>query len=280
METLMETLLINEKEFNNFLNFIDLPLHEDEVNFMSLSARNKYLDEEERVKFSLGRAEMFGRVIVRNKDFKYAFNKLYANFLAHRTRNDLKIPTKCLVVYININPSSMIKAYNEFKNNVDKIISDGLLAYRNESKPNLIGLNNLDGLLKKHIAHATSRKKFIDIDIDGLDADIALEFIEKKLNQVGIFEFGIVRSKGGIHLLLFRDYLKHSKINLNQLCIDTMKYAKTNSLDISEVIINKNMMVPCPGTLQGDRLVKFEYILPLKDAIIGDIHNLKAMLEG
>ena len=77
------------KEFASML----APLNMDEVYFISLSARNKYLTQEERDEYSLGRTEMFAReIITKNTDFEFAFRKLTGHLYARRTNNGKEIP--------------------------------------------------------------------------------------------------------------------------------------------------------------------------------------------
>jgi hypothetical protein len=62
-------LLIDEDEFEKFYKHCVPELGPDEVFFISLSARNKYLTEQERRDLELGRTEMFARRLIRQRDF-------------------------------------------------------------------------------------------------------------------------------------------------------------------------------------------------------------------
>ncbi len=55
-------------ELKRFYDFILPDLLPNEVYFVSLSARNKYLTTEERYDLSLGRTEMFERRIIKKKN--------------------------------------------------------------------------------------------------------------------------------------------------------------------------------------------------------------------
>lgn len=50
----MSKLIHNREEYNKFINILP-DLKDDEVYFLSLSARNKYLTDAERTLFGLGR---------------------------------------------------------------------------------------------------------------------------------------------------------------------------------------------------------------------------------
>ena len=55
-------MIEDRKHFEKFISKLPT-LRMDEVSFISLSARNKYLTNEERLTLGLGRTEMFGREI-------------------------------------------------------------------------------------------------------------------------------------------------------------------------------------------------------------------------
>jgi len=124
-------MIANKEQFDRFIDILP-DLEKDEVYFVSLSARNKYLTEDERKEFSLGRTEMFSREIARDKSgLYYVMNKLKASLEYRRTKNGKEIPSKSLVVYANINPSSTIKAYQSFKQEMDKQIDNILDTFLN-----------------------------------------------------------------------------------------------------------------------------------------------------
>ena len=101
-------MIANLEIFDRFRNLLT-DLKNDEVYFISLSARNKYLTDEEREYYGLGRTEMFARTLIRDKyDMEYPMRKLKSALGYKRTKNGYEIPEKCLVTYININPSSII----------------------------------------------------------------------------------------------------------------------------------------------------------------------------
>ena len=57
------SLLYSKEELQKFINYLP-QLEKDELWFCSMSARNKYLTEDERVKYDLGRSEMFAREFI------------------------------------------------------------------------------------------------------------------------------------------------------------------------------------------------------------------------
>jgi hypothetical protein len=243
------------KDFEQFNTFIKvLPeLKNDECYFISLSCRNKYLSNEERDFYGLGRTEMFARNIIRKKeDFEYVLSKLESTLQYKLTKNKQKIPEKALVVYININPSSMIKAYFNLMKEMNQELHDITFALQNNKQPNYSGIHLLDRKLMNCIQKARSRKVFIDIDFDVKTQELVNTFrISLNMNEI---IYHIVKTKSGYHVLINLDSMKDKKFNLNELVGFLNEEAKKEN---GEVIINTNGMIPIPGILQAEELVKF-----------------------
>ena len=83
------------KDFNEYNKFLEvLPeLEKDEVYFVSISVRNKYLTSEERDYYCLGRTEIFARAIANSKEelTNVLTQVLPAKLLTKRTKNGKKI---------------------------------------------------------------------------------------------------------------------------------------------------------------------------------------------
>jgi hypothetical protein len=68
--------------------------------------------------------------------------------------------------------------------------------------------------------------------------------------RMNSIKYIIVETRGGYHVLIKRDTLKNSGLKLH----DEIGGISTSLRTISaagEIIINKNEMIPTPGTLQG-----------------------------
>ncbi len=245
-------LIQNKNEFNKFINILP-DLQNDEVYFISLSARNKYLNEEERKFYGLGRTEMFSRNIIRRKeDFEYVLSKLESTLHYKLTKTKQNIPEKALVVYVNINPSSMIKAYFNLANEMNKELLDINMAMQHNKQPNYSGIHLLDRKLMNCIQTARSRKIFIDIDFD-VKGDIPIkDFIITLANKE--IKYYLIQTKSGYHCLIDLASMKDKKFNLNY---EVQKCHQLVCLHDGEVIINTNGMIPVPGTLQAGELVRF-----------------------
>ena len=245
-------MIIDKNQFDRFIEILP-ELKNDEIYFISLSARKKYLTEEERVYYSLGRTEMFGRTLVKSKDnFYYAMKKLKSILEYKYTKNHKKIPVESLVVYININPSSMIKASEMFINEINKELFQILQASQNKKQVNYKGFLNMERKLMNCIQKSKSTRHFIDIDIDSNDPSYVTK-LKELLTKANIIHY-IIKTQGGWHVLIVRETLNNKNIRLHELITDLDNIAKDSNK--GEVIFNKNQMIPVPGTLQANKLVE------------------------
>lgn len=243
------------KDLNQFHKFINIlpDLKNDEIYFVSLSCRNKYLTTEEREFYGLGRTEMFSRNIVRKKeDFEYTLSKLESTLQYKLTKTKCKIPEKALVIYVNINPSSMMKAYFTLMQEMNKEMHDIMFALQSNKQPNYSGIHLLDRKLMNCIQRARSRKVFIDIDFDIKDNFYIVNNLLTELSIRQILYF-LIQTKSGYHVLIDLESMKDKKFNLNY---EVQKCNQMTVLHYGEVIINTNGMIPVPGTLQAGELVK------------------------
>lgn len=252
-------IIQDKKEFLKFYDKL-YELEKDELFFISLSARNKYLTEEERLKYSLGRTEMFGREFIKGKDlelFDYTFKKLEALMSYKTTSNRSLIPEKALVVYFNINPTSSIKAVQVFIQEMQKemysLIND--LDKDNDTHRVYSRFKNAKSILNTQFQKYTSRKIFIDVDFDTKDFSI-VTMLTEKLDENNV-EYFVIETQGGFHVAIKRGTC--SKYVNYMLYTSWVKNCDKIAKDIdkdNEVIINKNEMIPLPGTLQANHLVK------------------------
>ena len=254
-------LIQDEKQFNNFIDNILPDLKNDEVYFISLSVRNKYLSKDERIFYGLGRTEMFGREIADSKEKlkTYTIRKLEANLKSKRTNNGHEVPEKALVLYINVNPSSMVKAYFNFQEEMNKQIQEIFFAQSKGKDPNYSFINIMPRALMNSIQKSGSRKYFIDIDCDTKKPEV-VESLTTSLSNSKI-EFHVIETQGGFHFLIKKDTiptnekLKHlniQKFNLMRI----IQVARDVDGERNEIEINGNVMVPVPGTNQANFLVR------------------------
>jgi len=235
------------KEFSRLL----APLKMDEVYFISLSARNKYLDQADRDFYSLGRTEMFAReIITKNTDFEFAFRKLTGHLYARRTNNGKEIPTKAIVCYMNINPTSVLKAIQQFKRELaeaeENIMRKVILNGNGANEADFEFFKKAKGKLYNAYQRNHSRKVFLDIDVDTKDINVLTTILAKlTMNDA---RFITIETRGGFHIMVKCDTIKGNYLYKS--------IEEAQKLTTAEVIFNSNGMVPFPGTNHGGFLVK------------------------
>jgi hypothetical protein len=259
----MYQFIYSLEELKYFYDNILPPLAPTEVYFVSLSGRNKYLTEKEKREFQLGRTEMFCKTIIRKQEwdrFLRTIRKFEVNDGGYTTKNNFNIPQKCITCYININPSETLQSLKHFNNIVNEYMDElAHIALDNRKNSNNISerLNKLDNNLMTCYQQSRGIKHWIDID---MDVPKIFDFnnykiLEEYLNSKKIFTFHLLNTKSGYHLLIKKSELK---MNPEEICNMIINNFDFNNEKI-EVIINKNEMIPIPGTLQGDYPVKILY---------------------
>ena len=264
--------IYDEDQIRKFVGLMS-PLKDDEVYFVSMSARNKYLTEEERRHYELGRTEMFARELVKpSKRFPGTIADTYIRVLksmqvsrgGYTSRTGVELPDKCLVVYANINPTSGYLALKAFMEEAFKALFD---LRTNPEAPSFFA--HLDSKLMKELQKRTGTKTLIDIDFDIPDEgkgilisfiaeltnmhDAAMEKLEEDKRKE--LKYHIVKTRSGFHFLLDRSSLAYNYTvpveNANKKAIE--KFGE----DHVEVIVNKDAMIPVPGTIQAGHKVHF-----------------------
>jgi hypothetical protein len=232
----MSGLVYNTQQAQQFVDILP-DLKDEEVYFVLLSARNKYLTVEEREQYHLGRTEMFNRKLIRTKDnYTKVLSTMENDISNYKTKNGSDFPYKSLVCYANINPSSGVQALRTFTYEANNIIFDYL-----QNKQLGKSFKRLDTLLMNCYQKARARKYFIDIDCD-VNNQIFIEPVLNDFEKHGIL-YHVIQTKSGYHIMI-----EASTVSYNFTEILAVQNSK---LTVGEIIVNKNGMVPVPGTLQG-----------------------------
>ena len=116
----MNRLIHSPEQLREFISLLP-DLGKTEVYFHSMSCRNKYLTDEEREHYAIGRAEMFFGAISRDRE------KLYRNICRCETnpeaftgKTGVALPTKAMVIYMNLHTSDSIKAFRHFQSTINE----------------------------------------------------------------------------------------------------------------------------------------------------------------
>lgn len=243
-------LIYDEKEVERFHSILP-PLQNDEVHFVSMSARNKYLTPEERVSYDLGRSEMMGREIVKSDEFFHYLRTLRSYEHPWYGRGGHELPSKCLICYANINNSSAKSALKEFYSKSNELLFN--LGNDKEAAENLRGM---DTILMNCYQRARGTRAYVDIDIDAPDEQFSLYAMTKlrrELTARGVQVY-VIHTHSGYHVLLNRKTLS---FNYNTVVDELQQEALGLFDEKAEVVRNSNDMVPIPGTLQGGFEVRF-----------------------
>ena len=260
----MDSIIWNENEIKKFFNSIfPLTWNKNEIAFISLAARNKYSEK----RIDLGhRSEMLDKSVVKinNADLYLAKIKRF-DTEGYLDNNNAIIPKEIMAIYVNINLSDTIKLWSKIKNRINEIDEEILShSFFNSNKLDhaVSQINNLPNIWFSQIQNTYSKKFWIDIDVDIKDDNIDLKesLINNILNDFSIKNLKniiFIKTRGGFHILIncvdnrFNDKLNPESI---RKIIEGLveNYSK-------EVIINKNGMVPCPGTYQGGYKVQAIY---------------------
>ena len=241
-------LIHDEAEIHRATTRLFPMLTDDEAIFISLSARNKYLNEEERKLYQLGRSEMFQKTIVRNQIFLLREIQKMSVFPLFSSKGTIfPIEPNIMTVYLNVNPVSMSIAFHK----TSTAFYDGLVT---GSKINPYSQ------LKKEMARSRSRKNFIDLDLDlppmeWEEKKIIINEIYRDLNQY-VGSVDIIDTKSGAHFLLsnIRGNYTETIDKINTYRYYHKELSVYNEFEFKR---NDNESVPLPGTYQSDYKVRF-----------------------
>ena len=237
----------DEKELEKFFNLILKPLEKDEVYFLSLSARNKYLTPEERVEYDLGRTEMMMRKLVKEYSFP-AFLRTVRSYEIETGisgRGFKTLPQKCIAVYANINVCSGKKALQEFDQNMNTIIFS-----MDRDAGAVENLRYLDTELLNCFQRSRGASTWLDIDFDSPDKDFGVDCVNvliKDLTEHKV-ENHVVETRSGYHVLVKRADLNYNYTETVKGLDQAMKHRFPEK---AEVVVNKNEMCPIPGVLSA-----------------------------
>lgn len=224
----IESLIYDEDEIRRFITNVLKPLEDDEVYILLLTARKKYSSV-----ISTSQ-EVVQRDIIRNNDPERILRKIrkIANvrgiYADKNTGED--IPLDALVLYLLVDPRSMLKGYREFVNTIQGWTYDSL---KGESK-NLEYYRRLDVKLFSAIHSSRSRSHYSVIDVDKKSHETLAEISRLLKEEIK----WTTATHGGFHIIANK--------NKNTGAIIYNEISK-----MQDVEILKNAMTPIPGTLQG-----------------------------
>jgi hypothetical protein len=263
--------LQDEEELKWFWQYAMPPLKQHEAYFISTSARNKQLDEQEREIYQVGRSEMWHKEIIPESDYNRfikGIRRCECNKYAYLTKANLPYPDKVLVLYINIVPTNAYRAMQEqlkYLIDIQQQLTDAVVknseggieaCYKNIRHCHTTG--------QSVFARCFSDTYWVDIDCDCESTPLDIGIIKEKLFNQGFAkgDFIIVDTAGGTHWMFtstsLKGYGKRIKNDPIKMVVNIIESVlRWQGYDPKEVVRNKNEMIPLPGTLQyGDYLVR------------------------
>ena len=261
----MYEIIHDEEQVRQFYRECLPRLKPTEVYFISMAARNKYLDDAERERYNLGRTEMYAKTIIRHDtedEFVKHIRRLECDERGYTTRTGEPIPQKCMVCYANIDPSSTPKALQSFMQVVNEYYTEAMaIVTGNNNGDNFVDrLNKIDNNLLSCYQQAHAKGKWIDIDIDlSEEKTVTTQMnviltIKCTLVGLGIDNYKIVATRSGYHVLVGVEEIKFNPVKI----LDALKVEMlAEHIGFKEIEINKNRMIPVPGTLQAGYPVRF-----------------------
>jgi hypothetical protein len=266
-------IIYDEDELRYFYDNVLPPLKQDEVYFVSLSARNKLLTEDQKLKIQLSRTEMFERRLIREREwirFLRTIRKFETTYGAYTTKNGSNIPNEAIICYININPSSILKAYRDFNKQMNEYMYElaECITQGHDTDNIMRRIKKQDRLLMNSYQKARGTKHWIDLDFDVPKDNNWIYTILKNMVWIVKMRGGrayIVDTRGGYHVLIDKRTPFDKQVNPKTLLEDAaegialyLSEGKEKNLKVLgyEAMINDNEMLPTPGTLQGGYKVR------------------------
>ena len=281
-----DSLIWSEEQILNFYDAVYPWISEGDpwhTEFFCLAARKKYMTEEQKRSINLGDTCMMFKTIIKDHNPKKFLAKVHqadasADYFTDRDGN--YIPKNCIVYYININRTNVLKAMREFKGLLNEWDYDlgTLLEFNNTNKRENIG-NQLktvqNNLLKSFQDPKNIEGDWLDIDCDfGTEFD-AKAYKEALMDFLATTDVYVVSTHGGCHILISKSAI--SEYNKSMAQVYSRKEMKVQAMtlekiltfvrglittdfpeaDVKEIKLNQNQAIPLPGTFQGDFPVSF-----------------------
>ena len=250
----MYKFIYSEEEMHKFFDIILPPLTDNEVYFISLSARKKYLQEKSKSILD-GSSEMFERRLIEKKDwnlFLRTIKRYECNDGAYVSLEGEMYPNDAMIVYLNFNPCDVIKAYEEFIMDSTKNMMS--LALGRGSSPDYF--KRIQHNLMTAMHHSRGTKHYVDLDVDffeGTKNEESLQVILDVLREKNV-QFFVIHSHGGYHVLMKKD-----TVHFNYM--EVMKDIQSKSTKIQDIMNNSQGMIGLPGTIMAGVPIFIDYEL-------------------
>ena len=228
---------------------------------LALAARDKYQMPDEGY-VMCNRTEMLAREYIGSDNFTVFTSKLHrlvGNDLAYLDKNYRPIPEHLKVLYVSVNPVDLVSAYCLFMKK---------LAERNEEliqrKDRPVSSYTINNLWVSSMQTCPTLRRWFDFDLDlnpdsGMTPNELGDLVYDSMTRAFPYEpIRVIITHGGVHMLA-------SNRNMSKECNPQtiLQHLISEFKDrCKEVTLNKNGLIPCPGTLQGGVMVKYKSYNP------------------
>lgn len=231
----------------DFFETVLLPLERDEVYYLLCQARKKYSDQiikDPVIKRNILESNSFNRLVQLINEFSLV--------VPLKNDNEISLDRDMCVIYIDINPKSMFKAYKLFRRKIDDHLEQYYL-YENKN------IETYAKKLQSHLLSAISKsvgnnKIYSLFDLDTQDEQKFNQLIEyiKEKNLISVVKW-ISKTKNGYHFII-RANKKEKSILLEPI----FRKKLSNSFYLPELEIKdkENTRTPICGTYQGGKPVE------------------------
>jgi hypothetical protein len=232
--------LKDEEELKKFHATILPELGQDEVFYLMLGARRKYLTDEEKEIYNCNGTDMIRRVTVRSNKFEELRDKILDFCVPegrYKDKNGLSLPLHSFTLYITPNPRDARRA----SVGIVQKITEGLL---NPNTP-----LKLENMMLSEIHKYSTNKVWIDLDVDPKGDDDLDKTIETLHSFLGETERTTVKTRSGAHMLVRKSTLDPKVKNSFYMNIKKL----SDSME-GEVEFKGDTMLPVPGCSQGGKM--------------------------
>lgn len=233
-------IITDEKLLDEFINFLP-ELSEDEVFYVCLFARSKYLTEEQRGHISHIKSDkaQLKRFTANKKTLRTKLKQLecpLGSYVQYKTNvPDNPVPQEALATYITINPRSLsLATRNSLKKFVEMVADNPTHSFN----PSNFAMSEIQRSPKKN-------KKWYVVDVDSKDVDVKSILAQ----YLGNTPYKILETRGGFHCLIDLHNIDES---IKKSWYNNLKNSFGDDLDQGG-----DIMIPIVGTYQGGHTVKF-----------------------
>jgi hypothetical protein len=232
--------LLDEDELKKFHATILQPLGQDELFYLMLGARNKYLTEEEKGIYNMNGSDMIKRVTVRSNDYEELRDKVLDFCVPlgrYKDKNGKPLPEHSFTLYMTPNPRDARRA----SVGIVQKITEGLLNTNTPLK--------LENMVLSEIHKYSTNKYWIDLDVDPKGDDDLMKTLETLYMILGDTKYITVKTRSGAHILVRKETLDKRIKNSFYKDIKAMSDGMEG-----EVEFKGDTMLPVPGCAQGGKM--------------------------